>query len=257
MLHWIRSDVVNSVHFASALKNSCLFHQYLAVVPVGHVGAHILSLHSGPVCQKLIYNNLFPHAILYYCNLHFVLLLCFSTLLLAPAQVSHCIQITSFASWQTLTSPMGRVLVMLKCVINMLTTVLSLMPVLRQINPVHTLTSFFSKIHFNVFLPSSPQASKRFLSSFPTKTLCTFCFTPQHFDAWSDMLYTGVKLENFVSVNQMHVLGKTEPCSYTSASAFSQTIAVLLITTLCLLTCYVLTSGLHLTQFYMNCSFEK
>ena len=38
---------------------------------------------------------------------------------------------------------MGRVLEMLKSVINMLTTALSLLPVLRQINPIHTLTSFF------------------------------------------------------------------------------------------------------------------
>jgi hypothetical protein len=158
---------------------------------------------------------------MYYCNIHFVLLLlCFPNLLFTPAQVIHCIKITSFASWQTFTNPMGRVLAMLKCVINLLTTALSLLPILRQINPVHTLT-FFSKIHFNVILPSSPQASKWFLSSFHTKTLCTFFFTAHHFDGWSNMLYTGVKLENFVSVNQMHVLGTTEPCSYTSAPAFS------------------------------------
>lgn len=145
MLHWIRSDVANSsLHSLWAFQNSCLFQQYLALVPVGFAGAHILSLYSGPTCQKLIYSKLFPQAFLHYCNLHFVLpRLCFPNLLFTPAQVSHCIQIISFASWETLTNPKGSALEMLKCVINMLTTALSLLPVQRQINPVHTLTPFF------------------------------------------------------------------------------------------------------------------
>jgi hypothetical protein len=52
-------------------------------------------------------------------------------------------------------------------------------PILSQIDPVHTTPSYLSKIHFNMsthlhhFLPSSP-----FPSGFPTNILYAFPFTP-------------------------------------------------------------------------------
>ena len=45
-------------------------------------------------------------------------------------------------------------------------------PILSQINPVHTPTSYFLKIHLNITLPSKPRIPNGLLrSGFPTKTL--------------------------------------------------------------------------------------
>jgi len=35
-------------------------------------------------------------------------------------------------------------------------------PVMSQINPVHILTQYFSKIHFNIILPFTPRSPFRF-----------------------------------------------------------------------------------------------
>jgi hypothetical protein len=47
-----------------------------------------------------------------------------------------------------------------------------LVPILSQINPVHTTPSYLSNIHFNIILPAtSGPPSGHFPSGFPTKIL--------------------------------------------------------------------------------------
>jgi hypothetical protein len=52
-------------------------------------------------------------------------------------------------------------------------------PILSQLDPVHTLISRFLKTHLNIFLPSTPGSPKwSLLSGFPTKTPYTPFFSP-------------------------------------------------------------------------------
>jgi len=52
-------------------------------------------------------------------------------------------------------------------------------PIPSQINPFHTPTSHFLKIHLNIFLTSTPGSSQWSLSlSFPTKTLYKILLAP-------------------------------------------------------------------------------
>jgi hypothetical protein len=48
--------------------------------------------------------------------------------------------------------------------------VMPLVPIPRQIYPVHTFPPYFPKVHYNIILPSMPRSSKSFfLSGFPTR----------------------------------------------------------------------------------------
>jgi hypothetical protein len=54
-----------------------------------------------------------------------------------------------------------------------------LVPILSQINTVHTLPSYFSKIHFNIILPPTPILPSILLpSGFLSNTLQAFLFSP-------------------------------------------------------------------------------
>jgi hypothetical protein len=62
-----------------------------------------------------------------------------------------------------------------------LTTVLLLNSVLRQLKPVHILTPYYFKIHFNITLSSTPAVTTQlFPSSFPTKNSHALLICPRH-----------------------------------------------------------------------------
>ena len=54
------------------------------------------------------------------------------------------------------------------------------LPIVSQLDPVHTPTSYFLKIHLNIILSSTPGSPKRsFPSGFPTKALYTSLLSPK------------------------------------------------------------------------------
>ncbi|PNF19261.1 hypothetical protein B7P43_G08019, partial [Cryptotermes secundus] len=54
----------------------------------------------------------------------------------------------------------------------------SLVPILSQINPVHIIPSYLSKIHSNIVHPPTPWSSQWSLSGFPTNILYAFLVSP-------------------------------------------------------------------------------
>ena len=52
------------------------------------------------------------------------------------------------------------------------------LPIISQLDLVHTTTSHFLKIHLNIILPSMLGLSGHFISGFPTKTLYTPLLSP-------------------------------------------------------------------------------
>jgi hypothetical protein len=55
----------------------------------------------------------------------------------------------------------------------------STVPILSQINPVHTIPSYLSRIHLNIVHPPTSWSSQWFLpSGFPTNILYAFLFPP-------------------------------------------------------------------------------
>jgi len=65
-------------------------------------------------------------------------------------------------------------------------------PVLSQINPLHTLQSNLFKIHFNIILPSMPKSSKWYLSfRFPHQNPVCISLLPstQHMPCYFILLY--------------------------------------------------------------------
>jgi hypothetical protein len=54
-----------------------------------------------------------------------------------------------------------------------------LIPILSQINSIHTIPSYLSKIHFNIVHPPTPWfPSGLLLSGFPTNILYAYLFSP-------------------------------------------------------------------------------
>jgi hypothetical protein len=53
-----------------------------------------------------------------------------------------------------------------------------LVPALSQINPIHTILSYLSKIHFNIVHPCLGLPNGLFPSRFPTNILYAFLFSP-------------------------------------------------------------------------------
>ena len=68
-------------------------------------------------------------------------------------------------------------------------------PILNHLDPVHTPTSHYLKIHFRIFLPSMPGFPKwLFPSAFPTKTLYTPLLSPLHTTCLTNLI-----LLNFIT----------------------------------------------------------
>jgi len=60
-------------------------------------------------------------------------------------------------------------------------SILPLVPILSQMNPIHTLPKYSFKIHFNIILPPTPDLPSGFFPSpFPTKILHAFLLCPMY-----------------------------------------------------------------------------
>jgi hypothetical protein len=55
-----------------------------------------------------------------------------------------------------------------------------LVPILSRMNPIHSIPSYLSKIHFNIVHSRLGLPSRLFPSGFPTNILYTFLFSPIH-----------------------------------------------------------------------------
>jgi hypothetical protein len=90
---------------------------------------------------------------------------------------------------------------------------LPLVPILRQMNPVHTFPPYFPKIHSNIIFPSTPRSSERSLSfRFSDKKLQAFLLPPPR-ATWPSYLIL-LDLITLIITDEAHKLWCSSLCRH-------------------------------------------